>query len=136
MTGGTIDSEWDTAQDAVVVSEHSNIPAYFKKLNKTEEYMFTEICMKDSRALVEEDLQKVVETLEHSPSKRVLITHGLFTIPDTMQYIQKNLKRTDQVIMIIGSVSPLKGFAMSDAAFNIGYAIAKIEVSKPGVYTF
>lgn len=135
MTGGTIDSEWDDAQDAVVVSEHSNIPAYFKKLGMDKDCIFTEICMKDSRALTEEDLKKLVKIIEASPAKKILITHGLFTMPDTVKFLETNLKHKDQTIILVGSISPLKGFAMSDAPYNIGYAVAKLSELKSGIYS-
>ncbi len=135
MTGGTIDSEWDDAQDAVVVSEHSNIPTYFKKLGFDKDCIFTEVCMKDSRALTEKDLQKLGEIIETSPSRKILIAHGLFTMPDTVEFLVKHLKRKDQTIILVGSVSPLKDFAMSDASYNIGYAVAKLAELKSGVYS-
>lgn len=55
MTGGTIDSVWSGSRDTVVVSERSVLPEYFEELGRNlkfyEDISFTEICMKDSRAI-------------------------------------------------------------------------------------
>ncbi|HBL39139.1 TPA: asparaginase, partial [Candidatus Uhrbacteria bacterium] len=95
---------------------------------------FTEICMKDSRALTKQDIQSMVKTIEKSGAKRILITHGTYTMPDTARYIETNLKRDDQTIIITGSMIPLEGFSPSDAGFNLGYAFSQVKILPPGVY--
>lgn len=134
MTGGTIDSTWDGGQDAVIVSKQSNLPAFFKKF-PVNDIILTEVCMKDSRALTPEDLSNLLKTVESSESKKIVVTHGLYTLPDTVKYLKKKMKRKDQVIVLTGSTTPLKGFGMSDAGFNLGFAISKVQDLKPGIYT-
>lgn len=134
MTGGTIDSSWDGRQDAVIVSAESNLPTFFKKFPIDYEIIFTEVCMKDSRALTTEDLSKLLKTIENSESTKIVITHGLYTMPDTVKYLQKKLKRTDQTIILTGATTPLLGFDMSDAGFNLGFSISKVQELSPGIY--
>ncbi|MEK7801383.1 MAG: asparaginase domain-containing protein, partial [Pseudomonadota bacterium] len=41
---------------------------------------------------------------------------------------------TNKKIVLTGSMIPLKEFAMSDAGFNLGYAIAEVSHLTAGVY--
>ena len=138
ITGGTIDSVWSGAHDTVIVSEHSTLPQYFEELGKNlkfpEKFTFTEVCMKDSRQIQEEDRKAMQKAIEESPAKKILVTHGTFTMPDTARYLKENLKRKDQTIVLTGSMVPIKGFDFSDGPFNLGFSIAMLEKLDPGVY--
>lgn len=134
MTGGTIDSYWSGKHDTAKVHEHSILPDFFNNLDLYTELDFVEVCMKDSRELTQSDMQKVLETVEQSTLKNIIITHGTYTMPDTARYIQGNLKRKDQTIILTGSMTPLKGFEQSDASFNLGYALSKAQDLNPGIY--
>lgn len=138
ITGGTIDSVWNGAQDTVVVPEHSTLPDYFKELGANlkfyEELEFSEVCMKDSRAITEEDRKLIVNAIEESKAEKIIITHGTYTMPDTARFIKEHLKRKDQTIILTGSMVPIKGFDFSDGPFNLGYAFAQVQVLKPGIY--
>lgn len=138
ITGGTIDSVWSGAQDTVIVSEHSILPEYLQELGRNlkfpEELKFTEVCMKDSRALNEEDRNNVLKAIEESDSTKIIITHGTYTMPDTARFLKEHLKRKDQTITLTGSMVPIKGFDFSDGPFNLGYAVAHVQRLEPGVY--
>jgi L-asparaginase len=134
LMGGTIDSYYESARDTAVPSKKSNVPAYIKGLKLYDKTIFSEICMKDSRSLDQNDLREMLETIEKSKNKRIIITHGTYTMPDSARYLKAHLKRKDQTIVFTGSMIPLIGFSPSDAAFNLGYALAKVEKLEPGIY--
>lgn len=134
LTGGTIDSHYDGAKDTVVTSKTSSLPEFLESLKLGRKTKITTVCMKDSRALSLTDRKKVLSTIERSPMKKVLVTHGTYTMPDTARYLNANLKRKDQVIILTGSMIPLVGFSPSDAPFNLGFAIASLDTLPPGVY--
>lgn len=133
LTGGRIDSVWDGGVDEVVVAKHSVIPDYLKSI-KIEGIEFTEVCMKDSRALTLEDRKSILRAINQSKSNKILITHGTHTLADTVGFLKANLKKNDRTIVFTGSSSPLKDFLLSDAAFNLGYALAKVEDLPVGLY--
>lgn len=134
LTGGTIDSHYEGTQDTVVPNEHSVIPEFIKGTKLYNEVIFTEVCMKDSRQLNEADRKEILKTIEESPSNKIIITHGTYTMPDTARYLKANLKRNDQTIILTGSMIPIKGFSPSDGTFNLGYALAQAQTLKPGIY--
>ena len=88
ITGGTIDSEWDAAADTAVTRQGSIIPTYFSKLKLDIDFTYNTVFMKDSRKITPEDVKTISEAVENSPSEKVLITHGTYTMPDTARYIQ------------------------------------------------
>lgn len=134
MTGGTIDSVWDDRLDSVVVSEHSTIPGYFQKIKLPAEFEYSEVCMKDSRALNTQDLENILKLVEEALEKKIIITHGVYTMPDTARFLKNHLKRQDQIVILTGALTPLKGLGASDAAFNLGFAYAKLQDLTPGIY--
>jgi L-asparaginase len=133
ITGGTIDSYYEGTKDTVVTNKKTVIPRFIKSLKLYTKTIFSEICMKDSRSLTKEDLKKILQAIENSDCTKIIITHGTYTMPDTARYLQANLKREDQTIIITGSMIPLVGFSPSDAPFNLGYALSEVAHLKPGV---
>jgi L-asparaginase len=134
LTGGTIDSFYEGTKDTVVPSAHSAIPVFVKSLKLYNDVEFTEICMKDSRALTEADVKKISIAIQKSQHKKIIITHGTYTMPDTARFLKANLKRKDQTIILTGSMIPLIGFSPSDAPFSLGYSVAKVLELSPGIY--
>ncbi len=134
MTGGTIDSYYEISKDTVMPLENSIIPGFLSALKLYDKIAFTQICMKDSRDLDKSDLKKILDNVDKSPHKMIIITHGTYTMPDTARYLESNLKRKDKTIILTGSMIPIEGFAPSDAPFNLGFAIAKVHDLAPGIY--
>ncbi len=133
-TWWTIDSAYDGTKDTVVPTAHSAIPSYIQSLKLYLNAKFTEVCQKDSRSLTMSDLKKILQVIEKSPSKNVIITHGTYTMPDTARFLKSHMKRKDQNILLVWSMIPLVGFSPSDAGFALGFAVAKIQMLKPWIY--
>ncbi len=134
LTGGTIDSYYDGTKDTAVPHKKSVIPEFIKILKLYEKCEFTEVCMKDSRNINSSDRKKVLKIVKKSKAKRIIITHGTYTLPDTARYLKTNLKNINKVIIFVCSMIPLVGFTPTDAGFNIGYAVAKTQDLPKGIY--
>ena len=134
ITGGTIDSFYNGAKDSVEPMKNSAIPEFIESLKLHEKTIFSQVCMKDSRALTKKDISKITDVIEKSISKKIIITHGTYSMPDTAKFIKTNLKRKDQTIILTGSMIPLLGFAPSDAPFNLGYSLAEVQKLPAGIY--
>lgn len=132
VTGGTIDSEWNPSKDTATTAQESVLPTYFNKIKLDFDLTYQTVVMKDSRELTPEDIKSICSAVDAAPSDKVLITHGTYTMPDTARYIKKNMK-TNKAVVITGSVIPLKGYDMSDAPFNLGFAFATLEHMDSGV---
>lgn len=134
LTGGTIDSYYDGTKDTAVPREHSVIPQFIKGLNLPHTFKFTEICMKDSRAITPADLKKMLSTIKRSTAKKFIVTHGTYTMADSARYVARNLQDTKKTIIFTGSMIPLDGFTFSDAGFNLGFTVSALNNNSNGVY--
>lgn len=75
-------------------------------------------------------IQKIVTKRQ---STRIIVTHGTDTMIDTAKYIQHELaeKLSQCVVVFTGATKPAK-FHDSDAAFNIGAAVAATSIGSLG----
>lgn len=134
ITGGTIDSYYDGSKDTAVPNKKSVIPQYIGSLKLDHKHSFSTVCLKDSRDLTRDDLHNILQTIEDSPSQKVIITHGTYTMTDTARFLEANLKDNDRTIILTGSFIPINGFTFSDGPFQLGYSLAKIEELGKGVF--
>lgn len=134
ITGGTIDSYYDGTKDTAITNEHSIIPRFIEGMKLYNKTIFSEVCMKDSREISRKDLKNILNKIERSSSKHIIVTHGTYTMPDSARFIKANSKRKDQTIILTGSMLPIAEFTMSDGGFNLGYAVSKMQSLAPGVY--
>ena len=111
----------------------TSIENYLKNMVKPHfTYSIETVCEKDSREVTTEDLEKLAQAIENSPHENILITHGTFTMSNTAQFLDK--KALKKKVILTGSMVPIIGFSVSDAAFNLGYSIASFEHLNTGVY--
>ena len=54
---------------------------------------------------------------------------------ETGRFLSERLgKEINKKVILVGSFYPIVGFSLTDATYNLGYAIASLEHIKPGVY--
>jgi len=136
ITGGTIDSVFDPASDSTVVTDTSVIGNYLEKIIKPRFKLTQEIItMKDSRQITDNTRADIVSAIVGCKTPYVLVTHGTYTMPQTVEYLHAKRDQFEKTTVICtGSFFPLRNFAESDATFNLGFAIGSIFLAKPGVY--
>ncbi|MCB9982788.1 MAG: asparaginase [Rhodospirillales bacterium] len=135
ITGGTIDSEYFPPHETAEPNKTTIIPEYINvKVRPHLITQFETICMLDSGDITDEIRQKIVQTIKDSALQKVIITHGTNTMTETAAYLHAQLANANKTIVLTGSMIPLKEFAMSDAGFNLGYAIAQAQKLETGVY--
>ena len=130
-TGGTIEGlDYETTEGKNQKSKIS-IEDFFRSANVSFSYSVESVLNKDSRSITDEDRQLLVDKIRATGAKKIVLTHGTFTMEDTAKYIGKlNLKKT---IVLVGSF--VLGTSIgTDAPFNLGYAICSVQILKPGVY--
>lgn len=134
-TGGTIDSEYFPPLETSVPNKHSVIQDYvLHKIKPYADVSFETLFMLDSGNLTDTHRAQMVAAILATPATDIIICHGTNTMTETADYLSFHLKTTDKKIVLTGSMIPLKEFAMSDAGFNLGYAIAEVSHLTAGVY--
>jgi len=133
--GGTIEFR-DPGYEAInqqMMKLDTSIENYLKNMIKPHFTYSTEtICEKDSREITIDDLDSLSRAIGNTPHGNILITHGTFTMKRTAQFIEKIL--FNKKLILTGSMVPIVGFSISDAAFNLGYSIASFSRLENGVY--
>ena len=107
------------------------------------EPIFITVCKKDSTDMDNNDRNQIIKQIQLNTMKfdtrLIIITHGTDTMIETAKYLSNALKCdiNKYCICLTGSMKPAK-FITSDAKFNLGLAVATIQLmhnyNQYGVY--
>jgi len=128
-TGGTIDKIYFDARSTYQVGE-PNVAALLRDLRLGFEYEVESLFKKDSLDITDDDRRIIHNAVNNNNSHRIVVTHGTDTMVETAKYLA-DIK--DRTIVLTGALEPAL-FRTSDAVFNIGFAIAAVQILNPGVY--
>jgi L-asparaginase len=130
ITGGTFDKEYNEL----------NGNLYFKETHLFEmldlgrsrlDLSIETLMMKDSLDFIEADRAAIAHACNNCEASKILITHGTDTMTITADYLLKHC--ANKTIVLTGAMVPYK-FGSSDGLFNLGSALAFVQVLGPGVY--
>lgn len=93
------------------------------------------VVMKDSRVIQTEDRKALTDAIRRTFTKRILVPHGTFTMPETGRFLQKSLgeKIGEKCVVLVGAMIPL-GEEDSDAPANLEFAVANLREAPLGVW--
>ncbi len=128
-TGGTIDKIYFDAKSAFQVGEPT-VPLVLEEANITVDYTVQSLLRKDSLEMTDNDRAAVRRAVEESHESRIVITHGTDTMLATARGLGDIPGKT---IVLTGSMQPAR-LRLTDAVFNIGFALAAVQLLPPGVY--
>ena len=128
-TGGTIDKIYFDALSQFEVGE-SQVQHILTEALVQFDYSIEPLLQKDSLELTDEDRAMLRDFVESDSSKYFVITHGTDTMVDTADALADIDGKT---IVLTGALSPAR-FRTTDAVFNVGMAVAAVQVAAPGVY--
>jgi L-asparaginase len=128
-TGGTIDKIYFDDKSAFQIGA-PQIGEILGAIGVGFTFDVIPVLRKDSLHLTDEDRELVRRTIEAQPSRHVLVTHGTDTMVETARALQG---LADRVIVLTGALQPGR-FTDSDAPFNLGMALAAVQLLPPGVY--
>jgi len=127
--GGTIDKVYFDKKSEYQVGE-SVLSDILQEANVNFEHEIETMIQKDSLDMTEEDRRLLFRKISADECQFVIVTHGT----DTMIHTAQRLKAvSNKVVVLTGAMQPAK-FRSSDAAFNVGTAIAAVQSLPPGVY--
>ena len=127
--GGTIDKVYFDRMSTYKVGE-PGVSEILREANVGFDYECESILRKDSLYMTEKDRQEIYDRVSTEECRHIVITHGT----DTMIKTAKKLKSIpDKVIVLTGAMQPAR-FKSSDAEFNIGTAVAAVQLLPLGVY--
>jgi len=128
-TGGTIDKIYFDIKSEFQIGEPL-IEQLLNEANISFDYKSESILRKDSLDLTEDDRRMIVKNIRSDSSQRILVIHGTDTMVETAKML---VGLPEKIIVLTGSMQPAR-LRESDAVFNIGYAIAAVQLLPSGVY--
>jgi len=128
-TGGTIDKIYFDAKSEYQVGE-PQVPELLRTANIGFDVAVESVLRKDSLELTDDDRSLIRNRVEADGSDHMLVTHGTDTMVQTAKAL---LGIPGKTIVLVGSMQPAS-LRLSDADFNIGFAIAAVQLLPPGVY--
>jgi L-asparaginase len=128
-TGGTIDKIYFDALSQFEVGE-SVIEHVLKDGLVDFDHDVVALFQKDSLEIDDDDRELLRDYIEKDDATHYVITHGTDTMPDTAGALSD---LDGQTIVLTGALTPAR-FRTTDAVFNVGMAVATVQVAKPGVY--
>ena len=128
-TGGTIDKVYFDRKSDYQVGVPS-VTEILREANVPLDVACETLMQKDSLELTDADRALIRQRVAACPHRRVLITHGTDTMIDTALALGDV---GEQAVVFTGSMQPAL-FKSSDAEFNVGCAIAAVQLLPAGVY--
>ncbi len=128
-TGGTFDKIYfDANSEFEVGSPQAEV--LLREANVSFDYEVVSLLRKDSLDLDDADRELIRASVAADPCTRIVITHGTDTMVKTA-YVLQSLD--GKVIVLTGSMQPA-GQRVSDAVFNLGFAMAAVQLLPEGVH--
>ncbi len=128
-TGGSLDKGYSTRESAFVVMD-PQLPSVFAEAGVEVAFDVEALFRKDSLDLTDEDRSIIRRRVEEHSCQRILITHGTDTMGETGRALSGIPGKT---IVLTGAMQPAT-FKKSDGPFNLGFALACVQILPPGVY--
>ena len=127
--GGTIDKIYFDAKSSYEVGP-PNIGEILGGLKLNPRFEVTPLMQKDSLDMDDLDRARVKEAVSDTGDRRIIITHGTDTMPETAAALRGIENKT---VVLTGALTPAR-FRTTDAVFNIGMAVGAVQTARPGVY--
>ncbi len=128
-TGGTIDKVYFDAKSEYAVGP-PQVRELLQEANAGFEYEIESILAKDSLDMTDADRELIRRRIVDESCTRIVVTHGTDTMIETGKALAGIPGKT---IVLTGSMQPAR-FRVTDAAFNVGCAVAAVQTLPPGVY--
>ena len=128
-TGGTIDKVYFDELSQFEVGE-SVVEHILREGLVQFDWDVVPLMKKDSLEIQDADRRELRDYIAADDATHYVITHGTDTMSETAEVLASLEGRT---IVLTGALTPAR-FRTTDATFNVGMAVAAVQVAEPGVY--
>lgn len=132
ITGGTFDKEYNYVTGKLYFKD-THLKEMLERGRCRLHYDMKTLMMIDSLDMTPADRDIIVHNCRQSDAKRILVTHGTDTMVETAEVIA-SAGMKDKTIVLTGALIPYAFGTSSDGFFNLGAALAYVQILTPGVY--
>jgi L-asparaginase len=132
VTGGTFDKEYNYLTGELYFKD-THLKEMFDRGRCEVDIDIKTLMMVDSLAMRDEDQAIIVYNCTKTPSDRILLTHGTDRMVETARVLAE-AGISNKTIVLTGAMIPYAFGTSSDGFFNLGSALAFVQVLPPGIY--
>jgi L-asparaginase len=130
ITGGTFDKHYDAIKGLLTFND-THLPEILTQVRCTVPIELELNQLIDSLEMLQENLQKVLDSCIQAKEEEIVITHGTDTMAETAKVLgEAGLAKR---IILTGAMVPYSVVG-SDALFNLGTAVMAVQLVPNGVY--
>ncbi|MBI5485709.1 MAG: asparaginase [Deltaproteobacteria bacterium] len=129
-TGGTFDKEYNELTGKLFFQD-SHLREMLRLGRCRVEIDIRTLMMIDSTEMTEADRELIRKSCAESDDSRIVVTHGTDTMAETARFLTGRVP--GKTVVLTGAMIPYT-FGSSDGLFNLGSALAFVQVLPPGVY--
>lgn len=130
VTGGTFDKEYDEIRGRLYFND-THLPQMLELGRCRVELEIRTLMMVDSLDMSDADRELIAHQCRDASEDRIVITHGTDTMVETAAVLARTVP--DKTMVLTGAMIPI-AFGSSDGLFNLGGALAAVQVLPAGVY--
>ena len=131
VTGGTFDKEYNYITGELYFKD-THLKSMLERGRCTIDFDVKTLMMIDSLKMTDTDRQIMVHNCRMATSDKIILTHGTDTMVKTATILAaENIGKT---IVLTGAMVPYAFGTSSDGFFNLGSALAFVQILSPGVY--
>ncbi|MBK8699122.1 MAG: asparaginase [Saprospiraceae bacterium] len=131
VTGGTFDKEYNFITGELYFKD-THLPSMFDRGRCTLDIDVKTLMMVDSLEMTDADREIITYTCKNAKADKIIITHGTDTMVETASYLANTI--ADKTIVLTGAMIPYAFGTSSDGFFNLGSALAFVQVLPKGIY--
>jgi L-asparaginase len=132
VTGGTFDKEYNFITGELYFKD-THLKAMFERGRSTLNIDVKTLMMVDSLEMTSADREIIAHNCFSAKANLIIVTHGTDTMEQTAKLLaDKNME--NKTIVLTGAMIPYAFGTSSDGFFNLGSALAFVQVLRPGVY--
>ncbi len=132
VTGGTFDKEYNYISGELYFKD-THLKKMFERGRCTLDIDVKTLMMIDSLEMTDTDRDIIWYNCQKSKSDKIIITHGTDTMVKTAAYLI-NKKLDNKTVVLTGAMVPYAFGTSSDGFFNLGSALAFVQILPPCVY--
>jgi len=130
VTGGTFDKEYNELTGELFFQD-SHINEMLLLGRCKLDLKIRTLMLEDSLSMNDADRKIILENCISADGDKIVITHGTDMMVATAKVLGKVIK--NKTVVLTGAMIPYK-FGSSDGLFNLGSALAFVQILPPGVY--
>jgi L-asparaginase len=132
VTGGTFDKEYNYLTGELYFKD-THLKEMFHLGRSEVDIDIKTLMMTDSLEMREEERAIIVYNCKKTPHNKILVTHGTDKMVETATLLaHENIE--GKTIVLTGAMIPYAFGTSSDGFFNLGSALAFVQVLPPGIY--